>query len=94
MPWFSLKRPASPAAPKPAGNGRNRILAAVTATGMVTGVAAMAVTTTGPNEGLKLVAYPDRLAHNLPTVCYGETRGVELGMRFTKAECDAMLVKA
>ncbi|TXN04867.1 lysozyme [Methylobacterium sp. WL64] len=95
MPWFSIKRSASPAiAPKPAGRARNRIIAAVTAAGTVTGVAAMAVNTTGPNEGLRLAAYPDKLARNLPTACYGETRGIKLGMRFTKAECDAMLVKA
>jgi len=91
-PKAAAARPAVAAAPK--GKARNRILAAVTATGMVTGVAAMAVNTTGPNEGLRLVAYKDRLAKDLPTVCYGETRGIELGMRFTKAECDAMLVKA
>lgn len=101
MPLFSFLRPkakapaARPAARAPAtGRVRNRILAAVTAAGTVTGVAAMAVNTTGPNEGLKLVAYKDRLARDLPTVCYGETRGIELGMRFTKAQCDAMLVKA
>jgi lysozyme len=98
MARFSLARLLrSPAAkPKAAtpSKGRNRILAAVTAAGTVTGVAAMAVSTTGPNEGLKLVTYKDRLAKDLPTVCYGETRGIELGMRFTKAQCDAMLVKA
>lgn len=95
MPWFFPKKPASPA-PKPAKTGkvRNRIAAAVLAGGMVTGVASQAVNFTGPNEGIKLVAYKDRLARDLPTICYGETRGIELGMRFTKAECDAMLVKA
>jgi lysozyme len=101
MDLFAFLRPKAPAArpraaAKPAGpaRARNRTLAAVTAAGTVTGVAAMAVNTTGPNEGLKLVAYKDRLARDLPTVCYGETRGVQLGMRFTKAECDAMLLKA
>jgi lysozyme len=92
-----LRRPAGGGQPRAAaapGTGKNRIMAAVLAGGMATGVAAMAVNTTGPNEGLKLVAYKDRLAHDLPTVCYGETRGVALGMRFTKAQCDAMLVKA
>ncbi len=92
-----FRRPAGAAPPRAAavpGKGKNRIMAAVLAGGMATGVAAMAVNTTGPNEGLKLVAYKDRLAKDLPTVCYGETRGIELGMRFTKAQCDAMLVKA
>ena len=96
-----LRRKAPAARPragasKPAGTAkaRNRILAALVAGSVTTGVATQAVNFTGPNEGLKLVAYKDRLARDLPTVCYGETRGVQLGMRFTKAECDAMLVKA
>lgn len=42
-------------------------------------------------EGLKLVAYPDRLAHGIPTVCFGETRGVKLGDSYTVDECKAML---
>ncbi|WP_374572488.1 lysozyme [Phenylobacterium sp.] len=42
-------------------------------------------------EGLRLDPYDD-LAH-VRTVCYGETQGVE-ERRYSKAECDAMLVKA
>ncbi len=91
-PKAPATRPAAAAAPK--SKARNRIAAAVLAGGMVTGVASQAVNFTGPNEGMKLVAYKDRLAKDLPTACYGETRGIELGMRFTKAECDAMLIKA
>jgi lysozyme len=45
----------------------------------------------GGFEGLALKAYPDRLAHNLPTVCYGETEGVKLGDKYTKAQCTEML---
>jgi lysozyme len=45
----------------------------------------------GGFEGLALKAYPDRLAHNLPTVCYGETEGVKLGDRYTKEQCTDML---
>lgn len=40
-------------------------------------------------EGLRLEAYLDIV--NVPTVCYGETKGVKLGDRYTKAQCDAML---
>jgi GH24 family phage-related lysozyme (muramidase) len=45
----------------------------------------------GGFEGLALKAYPDRLAHNLPTVCYGETEGVRLGDHYTKEQCTEML---
>jgi lysozyme len=45
----------------------------------------------GGFEGFALKAYPDRLAHNLPTVCYGETEGVKLGDHYTKEQCTEML---
>ena len=63
----------------------------------VGGAAAIAVAAAafiGPWEGIRTTAYPDKLARNIPTVCYGETRGVKLGDVYTKAECDAMLAKA
>ncbi|WP_136441066.1 lysozyme [Pacificoceanicola onchidii] len=40
-------------------------------------------------EGLRLEAYLDPVG--IPTVCYGETKGVKLGDRYTEAECRAML---
>ena len=55
---------------------------------------AMVVAFVGGWEGLRLTAYPDPIAGNIPTVCYGETRGVKLGDSYTKAECDAMLETA
>lgn len=54
-------------------------------------VTAMAVALVGAWEGLRTVAYPDRLAGGIPTVCFGETRGVKLGDRYTVEECKAML---
>lgn len=54
-------------------------------------IAALAVTIVGGFEGLRLVAYRDVVS--VPTVCYGETRGIRMGMKFTKPECDAMLLK-
>ena len=51
------------------------------------------VTIVASFEGLATRAYPDRLAHNLPTVCYGETEGVKLTDVYTPAECAAMLAK-
>ena len=62
--------------------------------GAVAGGLALAVAFIGGWEGLRLTAYPDRLAGGIPTVCYGETRGVSLGDSHTKAECDAMLEAA
>jgi lysozyme len=58
------------------------------------GVVAATVAFIGPWEGLRTTAYPDALARNIPTVCYGETRGVRLGDSYTKEECDAMLAAA
>jgi lysozyme len=54
-------------------------------------LAATAVAVVGGYEGLRLAAYRDPVG--IPTVCYGETRGVRMGQKFTKAECDAMLLK-
>lgn len=62
--------------------------------GAVAGGLALAVAFIGGWEGLRLTAYPDYLAGGIPTVCYGETRGVSLGDSHTKAECDAMLKAA
>ena len=52
-------------------------------------LAAAAIALVGAWEGLRTVAYRDVVG--IPTVCYGETRGVKMGDRYTKAECDAML---
>lgn len=60
--------------------------------GAAVGAMALAVSFVGGWEGLSLVAYRD--IGNVPTVCYGETRGVKMGDKYTKAECDAMLEKA
>jgi lysozyme len=45
----------------------------------------------GGFEGLYCTAYPDKLAHGLPTVCYGETEGVHLGDTYTPEQCADML---
>ncbi len=54
------------------------------------GVAAAAISLVGAWEGLRLTAYRDIVG--VPTVCYGETRGVKLGDRHAKADCDDMLL--
>ena len=52
-------------------------------------VAALAVALVGAWEGLRTKAYRD--AVGIPTVCYGETRGVKMGDRYSVEECKAML---
>ncbi len=50
---------------------------------------AAAITMVGGFEGLRQTAYRDVV--QIPTICYGETRGVKMGDTKTKAECDSML---
>ncbi|MGK7653139.1 lysozyme [Roseovarius sp. B08] len=52
---------------------------------------AVAVPFVGRWEGLRFEAYRDIVG--VWTVCYGETKGVKPGDRYTKAECDAMLAR-
>ena len=52
-------------------------------------VAVMAIALVGAWEGLRTKAYRD--AVGVPTVCYGETRGVKMGHRYTVEQCKAML---
>lgn len=54
------------------------------------GIAVLAVAVVGGFEGLRLNAYRDVV--NVPTICYGETRGIRMGMKFTRTECDALLL--
>lgn len=51
--------------------------------------ATLSVALIGGFEGLQTTAYLDVV--KVPTVCYGETKNVKLGMRFTVAECQSML---
>jgi len=57
---------------------------------LVGAVGAAAIALVGAWEGLRLTAYRDVVG--IPTVCYGETHGVKLGDRHSKADCDAMLL--
>ena len=43
-------------------------------------------------EGCKLTAYPDQLACGLPTIGYGCTHNVKLGMTITQEQADEMLM--
>lgn len=50
-----------------------------------------AIAFVGDWEGLRTEAYQDVVG--VWTVCYGETKGVQPGDKYTKAECDDMLAK-
>lgn len=63
------------------------------AAGVVTAAILIAVPVVSQFEGLWLTAKPDRLAYNIPTVCYGETEGVRVGDTYTKSQCQEMLAK-
>lgn len=52
-------------------------------------LAAAAVALVGGFEGLRTYAYRDPIG--IPTICFGETRGVKMGDRATPAECKSML---
>jgi lysozyme len=58
----------------------------------------VAGTLIGTWEGMSLIAYPDRLAGNIPTVCAGVTRSeipdLKVGDKFTRQECNEIVAKA
>ncbi len=63
-----------------------------TAAGVITSAfLAAAIPFIGQWEGLRTTAYQDIVG--VWTVCYGETRGVRPGDKYTKEECDAMLAR-
>jgi lysozyme len=55
-------------------------------------IAALAIALIGGWEGLSLTSYRDVVG--VWTVCYGETKGVRPGMRFTKEQCNAMFIES
>lgn len=52
-------------------------------------VMAAAIALVSAWEGVRTVAYQDIVG--VPTVCFGETRGVKMGDRYSMDECRAML---
>ncbi|OCP21885.1 MULTISPECIES: lysozyme [unclassified Ensifer] len=56
----------------------------------LTAAGAMSVQTVGGFEGLVLYAYQDVVG--IWTACYGETKGIKPGMRFSKETCNNMLI--
>lgn len=78
MQWFKLQQ-NKPA--KPSRTGSRLVKGSV--------VLALLVGTVGAWEGLRTTAYRDVVG--IPTVCFGETRGVKMGDTYTVDECKAML---
>lgn len=59
--------------------------------GIFIGISATLLTFTAGEEGVRYKAYLD--TGGVPTICYGHTSGVRLGMAATKDECEKMLVE-
>ncbi|WP_337267525.1 lysozyme [Oryzifoliimicrobium ureilyticus] len=57
---------------------------------VLTVVGTLTVQTVGGFEGLRLYAYQDVIG--VWTACYGETKGIKPGMKFSKTDCNNMLV--
>ena len=53
---------------------------------------ACATLVVGAAEGCLTYAYKDPLG--IPTICYGETKGVQMGDKATQEECDTKLAKS
>jgi len=56
----------------------------------VTAAGALAISLVGGFEGLRLTAYKDIVG--IWTACYGETKGIKPGMKFSKETCNNMLI--
>ena len=67
---------------------RSRLVAG--ATGAITAIGVATIGVVGPWEGLRLVAYQDVVG--VWTACYGETKGIKPGMRFSEEACDVMFI--
>lgn len=58
---------------------------------IITALGLTAVAVVGNYEGIRLKAYKDVVG--VWTACYGETKGIKPGMKFTKKECDIMFIE-
>lgn len=67
---------------------RSRLVAG--SAGAVTGAGMLAIVIVGGWEGLRLHAYQDVVG--VWTACYGETKDIKPGMKFTKDQCNVMLI--
>lgn len=70
-------------------NLRTKVIAALTGATMLGGAITGVVQ---HNEGLSLTAYKD--SAGIPTICYGETKGVKMGQRATLSDCQKQLIES
>ncbi|MEG9526144.1 MAG: lysozyme [Hyphomicrobiales bacterium] len=83
---FSLfRRTAAAPAAAVAVKGKSRLAAG-------TALAALCCSLLIGFEGMRTRAYIP-IPGDVPTVCVGETKGIRMGMTFTKPQCEAMLLK-
>lgn len=68
---------------------RTRVIAALAGATMLGGAITEVVQ---HNEGLSLAAYKD--SAGIPTICYGETKGVKMGQRATLSDCQKQLIES
>lgn len=68
---------------------RTKVIAALTGATMLGGAITGVIQ---HNEGLSLTAYKD--SAGIPTICYGETKGVKMGQRATLSDCQKQLVQS
>lgn len=68
---------------------RTKVVAALTGATMLGGAITGVVQ---HNEGLSLTAYKD--SAGIPTICYGETKGVKLGQRASLSDCQKQLIQS
>lgn len=68
---------------------RIKVVAALTGATMLGGAITGVIT---HNEGLSLSAYKD--SAGVPTICYGETKGVKMGQRDTLSDCQKQLIQS
>lgn len=68
---------------------RTKVIAALTGATMLGGAITGVIK---HNEGLSLPAYRD--SAGVPTICYGETKGVKMGQRATLSDCQRQLIQS
>lgn len=68
---------------------RTKVIAALTGAAMLGGAVTGVIQ---HNEGLSLTAYKD--SAGIPTICYGETKGVKMGQKATLGDCQKQLIQS
>lgn len=68
---------------------RTKVIAALTGATMLGGAITGVIK---HNEGLSLPAYRD--SAGVPTICYGETKGVKMGQKATLSDCQKQLIES